>query len=42
MAQKVNEATDFAFVQLIEQHPDLYDKSHPEGQNGSGVGKNFA
>jgi len=41
MAHKVNEATDFAFVQLTEQQPDLYDKSHPEGQSGSGVGKNF-
>jgi hypothetical protein len=30
------------FVQLTEQHPDLYDNSHPEGQSGSGVGKNFA
>jgi len=42
MAQKVIEATDFVFVQLTEQHPDPYDKSHQEGQSGSGVGKNFA
>jgi len=41
MAQKVNEATDFAFVQLTEQQPDLYDKSHPEGESGSVMGKNF-
>jgi hypothetical protein len=25
-----------------EQHPDLYDNSHPEGQSGSCVEKNFA
>lgn len=41
MAQKVNKATDFAFLQLTELQPDLYDKSHPEGQCGSGVGRNF-
>jgi len=28
---KVNEATDFAVVLLIEQQPSLYDKIHPEG-----------
>jgi hypothetical protein len=31
---KVNEATDFAVVLLIEQQPSLYDKIHPEGWNG--------
>jgi hypothetical protein len=30
MARKVDEATNFAFVQLIEQEPSLYDKSHPD------------
>jgi hypothetical protein len=30
MAQKVNEATNFAVVQLIEKEPCLYDKSHPD------------
>jgi hypothetical protein len=29
MAQKVDEAADFVFVQLVEQEPGLYDKSHP-------------
>jgi len=37
---KVNEATDFAVVLLIEQQPSLYDKIHPEGWSGLGMGKN--
>jgi hypothetical protein len=30
MARKVDEAANFIFVQLIEQEPGLYDKSHPD------------
>jgi hypothetical protein len=30
MARKVDEATNIAFVQLTEQQPGLYDKSHPD------------
>jgi hypothetical protein len=30
MAQKVHEATDFAFIQLTDQEPSLYEKSHPD------------
>jgi hypothetical protein len=37
---KVSEATDFASVLLIEQQASLYDKIHPEGWSGLGVGKN--
>jgi hypothetical protein len=37
---KVNEAADFAVVLLIEQQPSLYDKIHPEGWSGLGMGKN--
>jgi hypothetical protein len=37
---KVNEATDFAVLLLIELQPSLYDKIHPEGWSGLGVGKN--
>jgi hypothetical protein len=37
---KVSEVTDFASVLLIEQQASLYDKIHPEGWSGLGVGKN--
>jgi hypothetical protein len=30
MAWKVDEAADFAFVQLIEQEPGTYDKHHAD------------
>jgi len=30
MAQKVHEATNFAFVHLTEQEPGLCEKSHPD------------
>jgi hypothetical protein len=30
MAQKVDECTNTAFVQLTEQEPGQYDKSHPD------------
>jgi hypothetical protein len=30
MARKVDEATNFAFVKLIEKEPGLYDKRHPD------------
>jgi hypothetical protein len=30
MAQKIDEAANFVFVQLIEQEPDIYDKRHPD------------
>jgi hypothetical protein len=30
MAQKVEEAAIFVFVQLIEQEPGIYDKCHPD------------
>ena len=30
MAQKVHEATNFAFVQLTDQEPGLYEKSRPD------------
>jgi hypothetical protein len=30
MARKVDEATNFVFVQLIEQEPDTYDKCHAD------------
>jgi hypothetical protein len=30
MAQKVDEATNLVFVQLIEQEPGIYDKRHPD------------
>jgi hypothetical protein len=29
MAQKVDEAANFGFMQLIEQEPAMYDKCHP-------------
>jgi hypothetical protein len=37
----VDEAANFAFVQLIEQETDLHEKTYPEGQNGFAVGNNF-
>jgi hypothetical protein len=30
MARKADEAANFVFVQLIEQHPGIYDKRHPD------------
>jgi hypothetical protein len=30
MAQKVDKAANFVFVQLIEQQPGIYDKHHPD------------
>jgi hypothetical protein len=30
MAWKADEATNFVFVQLIEQHPGIYAKRHPD------------
>jgi hypothetical protein len=30
MARKVDEASNFAFVQLNEKDPSIYDKSHPD------------
>jgi hypothetical protein len=30
MAQKVDEAANFVFVQLIEQEPGVYDKRHAD------------
>jgi hypothetical protein len=30
MARKVDEASNFVFVQLIEQEPGIYDKCHPD------------
>jgi hypothetical protein len=30
MARKDDEATNFGFVQLIEQEPGMYDKRHPD------------
>jgi hypothetical protein len=30
MARKVDEVANIAFVQLTEQQPGLYDKSHPD------------
>jgi hypothetical protein len=30
MAQKVDEAANFVFVQLIEQEPGIYDKCHTD------------
>jgi hypothetical protein len=30
MARKVDEASNLVFVQLIEQEPGIYDKSHPD------------
>ena len=45
MAKKVHEATNFAFVQLTDQEPGLYEKEPPtlcpEGQSGFGMGNNF-
>jgi hypothetical protein len=44
MAQKIDEATNIAFVQLIEQEPGLYDKPSTlclDGQSGFDVGKDF-
>ena len=41
VVRKVDEATNFAFVQLTEQQPSLSENSHPQGQSGFGVGKNF-
>jgi hypothetical protein len=29
MARKIDEATNFVFVQLIGQEPGLYDRCHP-------------
>jgi hypothetical protein len=37
---KVNEATDFTVVLLIEQQTSFYDRIHPEGWSGLSVGKN--
>ena len=41
LARKVDEYTNFVFVQLIDHQPGLYDKGHPQGQSELGVGKNF-
>jgi hypothetical protein len=30
MARKFDEASNFVFVQLIEQEPRIYDKRHPD------------
>jgi hypothetical protein len=30
MAQKIDKAANFVFVQLIEQEPGMYDKCHPD------------
>jgi hypothetical protein len=30
MAQKVDEAANFVFMQLIEQETGIYDKCHPD------------
>jgi hypothetical protein len=30
MVRKFDEAANFVFVQLIEQEPDIYGKSHPD------------
>jgi hypothetical protein len=30
MAQKIDEAANFVFVQLTEQEPGTYDKCHPD------------
>jgi hypothetical protein len=30
VARKVDEAANFAFVQLIDQEPGIYDKRHPD------------
>jgi hypothetical protein len=42
VVRKVDEATNFAFVQLTEQQSRLYENSHPQGQSGFGVGRNFS
>jgi len=41
LTQKVDEYTNFVFVQLTDRQPGLYDKGHPQGQSELGVGKNF-
>jgi hypothetical protein len=30
VAQKIDKAADFVFVQLIEQEPGIYDRCHPD------------
>lgn len=40
--RKVYEATNLPFVQLTEQQRSLYENSHPQGQGGFGVGRNFS
>jgi hypothetical protein len=41
LARKVDEYTNFVFVQLTDHQPGLYDKGHPQGQGELGVEKNF-
>jgi hypothetical protein len=46
MARKADEASNFVSVQLIEQEPSMYDKSHPDYVKWDKVdlawGKNFS
>jgi hypothetical protein len=44
MAQKVDEAANFVFVELIEQEPGICDKRHPDcaRHDRSSLGKNFS
>jgi uncharacterized protein (DUF2267 family) len=46
MAQNVDEAANFVFVQLTEQEPGIYDKCHADcatrEKNRFGLGKNFS
>jgi len=41
LARKVDEYTNFVFVQLTDHQPGLYDKGHPKGQSELGMGENF-
>jgi hypothetical protein len=38
MAQKVDEAASFVFVQLTEQEPGIYDKCYPDYAGGTKQG----
>jgi hypothetical protein len=46
MAQKVDEAANLIFMQLIEQEPEIYDKCHQDYDRWNKInlawGKNFS
>jgi hypothetical protein len=41
LARKVDEYTNFVFVQLTDHQPGFYDKGYPKGQSKLGMGESF-